>query len=231
MNPFSKILAVGSVAVALLVGNKAQAQFPTQSGTNGWPIGNLNVYPPVFGTLGPGPYTVLQAIQVPPATTNQYVPGLFSSTNSFGTNMNQLFIGASYWNDMGFSIITIIPTNSAAPYSTNLPGWMTMTLARSPDGIHVENVPGSGFTLSLLSSNNYCLLTNLVSGPVTNLVIPQGAAYSCVFTDLVLNGAAGVFVTSLANTNAGAQGPTNYVYLVVNPKATKNVSIPGVTTQ
>ncbi len=149
MNKFKRIFLTAIVAVAVLgAGWKADAQ-------------------------SVGPSYPLNGVTLLQSSTNQYVPGLITSTNATGTNMNQVYIGTSEFENLGLGLYSTATTNSTAS------GIITVRLAKSPDGVKAEYLPSLVFTFNQSISTNNFIFTNL----------------SCV-------GVAGYFVTSVENTNA-----------------------------
>lgn len=221
MKTFSKFLTGAVLTASLAIGVSAFAQMPTSTTTNGWPITGQNVYPPVIGTLGAGPYTILNAVVLPPFTTNQYVPGQFSSTNASGANMNQVFIGASYWQNAGFQLISTVVTNTTV---ATVNGTVVATFNKTANGVHVNgspSAPAADYTLTLTPSS---VAVNQCSNYVYTV-------YSAVFSNYDLSGCAGLYLTSLGTTNPVSGGATNYVTLIANPKIIKSGSVPMTATQ
>ncbi len=151
-----------------------------------------------------GQQVVLANVTLPPATTNTYTP--------FSTN--QIFIGTSDLDNLGVGIGTAVATNSA---STNLPGTITVRLAKSVDGTAiVENTPSIVLTLANTTASYY----NATNGITW---------YSGMFTNLDVHGCAGLFITSLENTNLGVNSATNTVLFKILAKAAKTEAIPATT--
>ena len=151
-----------------------------------------------------GQQVVLANVTLAPSTTNSYTPG----------TPNQIFIGTSDIDYLGVGLGTAVATNSA---STNLPGTITVRLAKTVDGASIiENTPSIVLTLANTTASYY----NTTNGITL---------YSGMFTNLDVHGCAGLFLTSLENTNLGVNSATNTVLFKILAKAAKNEAIPSTT--
>lgn len=218
MNTIRKFGTAVLTGACLMFGGISEAQQygPVGGNTNGWPLYNP-VNPPIQGTLGLGPVTILNGIVLPPFTTNQYVAGNISSTNTVGTNLNQIYINLSSFDYLGLELLAWIPTNGAA--SGNIYGNVNVTIQKTMDGVHPD-YQSAPVVLSLFSSNN-------IYAPTNGTTVPMTAA---VCTNLDVHGWQGAFVTGLSQTNA-ATWSTNVVSLIAETKISKMGAVPATTTQ
>jgi hypothetical protein len=135
-----KIFLTGITTLALSVAFNLHAQ-----NTNGWPIVSPYTASPTTTFNGAlGLFSPLNSVALSPVSTNAYAVG--------GTN--QVFIGTADSDFIGLQFISVIQTNTSAPFTTNLTGNITLRLAKTVDGVTPETTPSIILVLNS-SSNTY----------------------------------------------------------------------------
>jgi hypothetical protein len=158
--------------------------------TNGWPLTqplNATQFNSSQGTAAP-----LNSVSLAPASTNTYAVG----------SINQIFIPTVNNYSVGLQFASVIPTNTSAPYTTNLTGNLTLRISKTVDGVTAESTPSIVLVLNS-SGNTYAVGGSPPLQPAS------------LFTNIVVSGYAGLFISTLESTNTGTYGPTNVVTLKV----------------